>query len=46
MSKTNKDWSQDRKGAFNHVFLEQQWGDSSNAGKNYKRKNVKTKQEK
>lgn len=36
----NKDWSKDRKGAFDFVFNTHYWGNRANAGKNYRR-NVK-----
>lgn len=34
----NKDWSTDRKGAFEFIFNTHFWGDRNNAGKNYKRR--------
>lgn len=49
MAKKNKDWSQDRAGAFAHVFLNQvpdHVRDPMNTGKNYKRPYNKTKRSK
>ena len=33
MAKSNKDWSNDRAGAFEYVFLTHRWGNSANSGK-------------
>lgn len=33
----NKDWSSDKKGAFEFVFNTHFWGNRANSGKNYKR---------